>query len=82
MKSLDNTKKLYEALSLCLDLPIEKIVPTLTATETPNWDSIATVNLVVELEGSFNISFDVEELVKITSVSAILDLLKSKGIQF
>jgi len=43
------------------------------------WDSIQHLLLMVELEGFFNLAFEPEEIVKMTSLRHIVETLESKG---
>jgi acyl carrier protein len=52
-----------------------------SSTETiAGWDSHAGMSLIVLLEETFGIAFDAEELARLTSVGAIRDLLREKGV--
>ena len=42
------------------------------------WDSLGQLNLVVELEEAFNVSFEPEEIGEMRSFYAILRILQSK----
>jgi acyl carrier protein len=42
------------------------------------WDSVNVVNLVVALEGEFDITIGIDEAVDLTSVRAIVSLLRAK----
>ncbi len=42
------------------------------------WDSMAQLNLVVELESEFGVSLEPEEIAEMTSFDAIIRLLKGK----
>lgn len=44
------------------------------------WDSLHHLNLVVELEDAFDVSFEPEEIGAMKSVADIGKLLKAKGI--
>ncbi len=44
------------------------------------WDSLRHLNLVVELEDAFDVSFEPEEIAAMKSVADIEKLLKAKGI--
>lgn len=43
------------------------------------WDSLHHLNLVVELEDAFGVSFEPEEIARMKSVEAIKQLLASKA---
>jgi acyl carrier protein len=50
-----------------------------TASDLAGWTSVAHLSLVLELEKTFGVTFENEEVVSMGSVSAILDRLKAKG---
>lgn len=45
---------------------------------TENWDSLHQLNLVVELEDTFNVSLEPEEIAEMTSVANIIKVLSTK----
>jgi acyl carrier protein len=45
-----------------------------------NWDSMGHLMLILELEQTFETGFEPEEVEKMTSVSAIVAALESKGV--
>ena len=47
--------------------------------DVPNWDSIGHMNLVASLEQEFNLQFEVDEIMEMSSPQKILDILKAKG---
>ena len=42
------------------------------------WDSLAHLNLIVELESEFNVSFEPEEIGVMTDFKAVCDALNKK----
>ena len=42
------------------------------------WDSLRHLNLIVELESEFDVSFEPEEIAEMSSVKKIIAILKSK----
>ena len=44
------------------------------------WDSLAHVNLITQLESSYNISFEIEEAMEMETVADIKRILGNKGI--
>lgn len=44
----------------------------------PQWDSLRHLNLVIELEVEFDVSFEPEEIAEMKSVSKIEELIESK----
>jgi acyl carrier protein len=45
------------------------------------WDSLGQVHLMVAVEEAFDVQLEVEDFARLTSVRAILDYLKSQGIE-
>ena len=48
------------------------------STTIPNWDSLNQMNLIVALEDEFNVRFEDDEIVELTSFESIENYLKSK----
>ena len=44
------------------------------------WDSLNHLNLILEIEMEFDVSFDPEEIAEIKSASIILSLLKKRNL--
>jgi len=42
------------------------------------WDSMNHLNLIISLEESFNVSFSTDEVIQMTSVKSIIEILKGK----
>lgn len=49
-----------------------------TQQECDAWDSMSSLNIVVELETEFDISFEPEEIAAMNSIKAICEVIKSK----
>jgi acyl carrier protein len=54
--------------------------PELAYNSVPEWDSASHMVMVVALEERLGIEFDSDEIVTLTSVSKIIDVLASKGV--
>jgi acyl carrier protein len=48
--------------------------------QVPNWDSIGHMNLVACLEQEFDLQFEVDEIMEMSSPQKILDILKARGV--
>jgi acyl carrier protein len=44
-----------------------------------SWDSLSHIHLVTALESEFSLSFTPEEVLEMTSVRAICDVVRAKG---
>jgi acyl carrier protein len=43
-----------------------------------SWDSLAHLNLIIELEAEFNVSFEPEEIAEMTELSTIIRMVESR----
>ncbi len=50
-----------------------------TAADLPGWTSVTHLALVLEIENTFHVRFENDEIVSLGSVGAILDSLYGKG---
>jgi len=67
---------------VCETFSVEKssITPKTAPGDLPEWDSLGHLNLLTNLEETFNISFDMEETMSIQSIQDLKDILDSKGV--
>jgi acyl carrier protein len=77
-----NLEKLRHLFADCLELPVGQITPSLSQDQLPSWDSVATVTLIAEIEEVFGVSFEVDEMLELTSLDQIIKILKEKEVQF
>ena len=62
-------------------LDINDLDATCSQTTCEAWDSLHHLNLVVELEDAFDVTFEPEEIAAMKSVEIIKQLLIAKGIK-
>lgn len=55
-----------------------KISPEMTANDVDGWDSLSHVNLIVAIEGRFNICFSQKELLSFKNVGEMMRCIESK----
>lgn len=60
-------------------LELEDIDNNVSQDNCYKWDSLNHLNLILEIEMEFDVSFSPEEIVEIKSASIILDLLKKRN---
>lgn len=68
-KVLEILKNLFE---------LDTIDETCSQATCEKWDSMGQLNLIVELEMEFDVSFEPEEIAEMTSVKQIVEMIKSK----
>jgi acyl carrier protein len=70
--------KIKKIMSTVLEIEFDRISDSDDTKSIDNWDSINHMNLIVTLEEEFNVIFDDEEIVQITSLKSIEDTLAKK----
>lgn len=75
-------KRLVSVLANVFGLKDEQITPELKKGDVGSWDSLKQMDLVISLEREFNIVLEIQDIIKMDSVSNIVDVLRNKGISF
>lgn len=70
-------KKIQEIMSEIFEIDLSKINDLTSQKNTTEWDSLSHLNLIVEIEESFDISFTPEQIGSMTSLEKILIELKN-----
>ena len=74
--------KIKEIMAKVLKIDASSITDDVQQKDIEAWDSLAHLNLILELESEFNVSFEPEDIKEITSLALIdhklQSLLKSK----
>ncbi len=70
-------KRIVEILKEVLDMP--DVDHNLTQKECEAWDSMAQLNIAAELEATFEVSLEPEDITKLTSVQNIIEVLNMKN---
>lgn len=69
--------KLRAAFREVFDMP-ELEIDGLTRTNFPNWDSLAQVKLMIEIQDAFGVKLTIDQAAEISSVADLRKLLDSK----
>lgn len=72
--------RLAELLAEILGLELAEIEPKLSKSDVGNWDSLRQMDLVVSLENEFEIRLEITDIVRMTSVAEIIEVLIEKGV--
>ena len=64
-----------------LDIPVESITDETSPENTPQWDSLQSMNLVLALEGAFNLRLSTKEIISMRTIGIVRKVLRSKGIE-
>lgn len=79
---MDNQQKLFQVLADILNVDIASLNEESSPDTIRNWDSLAVVNLVSELEQTFKVEFDILEIADFRNVGIIKGILAEKGVIF
>lgn len=75
-------KRLVSILCDVFSLREKDILLDLNKDDVDNWDSLKQMDLVMSLEREFDITLEIEDIIKLVSVREIIETLKSKGVSF
>ena len=72
--------KLVEAFQKALGIDKSAIVDTLTYNSIPQWDSIAHMSLIAEIEETFDIMLDTDDIIDMSSVAKAKEIIAKYGV--
>lgn len=77
----DNTTlgRLQTVFARFFDDPALRLSPETTAADVPGWDSLANVELMVEVEQEFGIRFRTGEVAALTNVGALAAAIERRS---
>lgn len=73
-------RALSDVLSDVFSLPVSAITPELTKDDVGTWDSLKQMDLVLSLEREYDITLEVTDIIRMTSVATITAVLNDKGL--
>lgn len=73
-------KRLASVLAEIFSMRADQIHPELTKEAVGNWDSLKQMDLVVSIEREYSIALEIKDIVRMTSVANIIDVIKGKGV--
>lgn len=71
-------EKVREILVESLHIKGEDVIPTARLNEDLGIDSLSSIELALEIESSFNIKIEDEELMTLKTVQDVIDIINSK----
>lgn len=78
---MSNENLLVEAFSTSLGIEKSTVKDELKYNSIPEWDSIAHMTLVAELEGVFDIMLDTDDIIDMSSVGKSKEILRKYGVE-
>jgi acyl carrier protein len=79
---MSNTEKLTMAFAEALAVPAETITDELAYQSIPEWDSITHMILISQLEDTFSISIETDDVIDMSSVAKAKEILTRYNISF
>jgi acyl carrier protein len=79
---VNNQEKFVKAFAEGLQIPEDRVVDTLMFNSIKEWDSVAHMQLVAELEDTYHIMLDTNDIIAISSVAKARDVLRKYDVEF
>ena len=79
---MNNNQRLYESFAKALSIPAEQVNDALTYNTIAQWDSVAHMSLIAELEQVFEVMLDTDDIIDMNSVAKAREILQKYGVSF
>lgn len=79
---MTNTEKLYATFAQSLQIDLAKVSDAMAYNQQPEWDSVAHMALVAELESAFDIMLDTDDILAMSSVAKAREILQKYDVVF
>jgi acyl carrier protein len=73
------TTQVKEIMADVFNVPLGQLDDASSPSSIAAWDSVQHLNLVLALEQAFDVEFDPEEIPRLQSTAAIVQLIRNKG---
>ncbi len=73
--------QLHELMAKCLQIDLSKVDDGLRYNSIPEWDSVAHMVAIAELEDAYGIMLETDDIVAMSSVGEIRSILKKYGVE-
>jgi acyl carrier protein len=80
--NMSNSKKLVEAFSVALGINSDIVVDDLEYASINEWDSVAHMSLIAELEETFDIMLDTDQIIDMSTVAKAKEILATHNVEF
>ncbi|MDY3428147.1 acyl carrier protein [Riemerella anatipestifer] len=74
-------EKIIEIMAEVFEMDENSFPQEISQETVENWDSLRHLNLIVEIEESFDVSFEPEEISEMITMDKILEMLQKQGKQ-
>ena len=73
-------EQLKDILSDLFGIPADRITNTFSMKDTPVWDSLRHMELIISLENEFDVQLTAEEITEMLNFEKIVETLSGKGV--
>lgn len=80
--TMNNATKLYNTFAQSLHIDVNKVTDNLAYHHIAEWDSVAHMALVAEIESVFDVLLDTDDILAINSVGKAKEILAKYGVTF
>lgn len=79
---MSNVEKLYKAFADSLSISQDRLSDDLRYNTIAEWDSVAHMTLVAELESVFDVMLDTDDIIDMSSLGKAKEILAKYGVAF
>jgi len=72
--------KLIDCFVQTFAIERSQVAPGLAYQSIPQWDSVGHMALVAELENTFNVTLDTDDIIGMSDLSKAVDILRKHGV--
>ena len=73
-------KRLIDCFVQTFAIEREKVTNKLAYQSIPQWDSVGHMALVAEIENTFNVTLDTDDIIGMSDVSRAIEILRKHGV--
>ena len=73
-------QKLIDCFVQTFAIEPAQVAPALAYQSIPQWDSVGHMALVAEIENTFNVTLDTDDIIGMSDVSKAVDILRKHGV--
>lgn len=74
-------KRLVDCFVQTFAIEEKKVTPKLAYQSIPQWDSVAHMTLVAEIENVFDVMLDTDDIIGMSDVSKAVEILQKHGVE-
>jgi len=82
MSQTNEQQRLYQVFSDALSIDISAVDDDLKYNSIKEWDSVAHMILVAQLEAAFDVMLEMDDIIDMNSVGAAKTILSNHGVNF